>query len=335
MATQNVPGSAPAPRRVLNPYLALLLTMIGWGSAFPTSEIAVDSVPHEVAALLRFGGGAVMLLILLMVSRGAARRMSVGNLLRSIGTGLVGVFAYNALFFWGLSFSPALDASLIVPVLSPVLTTTVLVLVRSERAAPARILGLGIGVVGAGVFFLGVAGGLHGDSRRLWGDLIFLCGAVFWAGYTLLSKKVLAGVDPLPATTYGMLAGAVALALYASPELVTVHWSGLSTGFWVDAIYLMTAPTALAYVLYYLGIRAVGASTATVMMFVVPVIGSVGSFLLLGERINLIQGLGAGAMLIGALLAVTQGFRRRRPAVPDTPELVAEIEPVGGGVPRP
>ncbi|MGA8117264.1 MAG: hypothetical protein WCA46_26825, partial [Actinocatenispora sp.] len=51
-------GTEPARRSPLNPYLALLLTMAGWGTAFPTSKIAVDSVPHEVAALLRFGGGA-------------------------------------------------------------------------------------------------------------------------------------------------------------------------------------------------------------------------------------------------------------------------------------
>jgi drug/metabolite transporter (DMT)-like permease len=305
--------TAPTRPR-LNPYLALTLTMAGWGSAFSLSEIAVDQVPHEVAALMRFGGGALILLLFLVISRRGAA-VTNRHRLRAAGAGLVGVFVYNALFFWGLSLAPSLDGTIIVPVLSPVLTTAALVVAGTERSSAARLAGLTLGVAGAVVFFVGVAGAPSGGGTRLFGDVVYLLGAVAWATYTLLGRRVLAGIDPLPATTYGMLSGAIALALYAAPKFGQVHWSTLPASFWLDVAYLVTAPTALAYALYNVGVRAVGPSTASIMMFLVPVFGALGSYLLLGETIGLVQGFGALAMLGGALLAITHGrIRRRRPS---------------------
>jgi hypothetical protein len=43
--------------------------MAFFGSAFASSEAVVDSMPHQVAALLRFGGGAIILAIFLVLSR--------------------------------------------------------------------------------------------------------------------------------------------------------------------------------------------------------------------------------------------------------------------------
>ncbi|WP_344597759.1 hypothetical protein [Streptomyces violaceusniger] len=45
-----------------SPYLLLTVTMLLWGSAFSSSKSVVAQLPHTVAALLRFGGGAVALL---------------------------------------------------------------------------------------------------------------------------------------------------------------------------------------------------------------------------------------------------------------------------------
>ncbi|MGO4422051.1 DMT family transporter, partial [Streptomyces sp. MCAF7] len=166
------------------PYALLGVTMVLWGSAFSSSKSVVDHMPHTVAALMRFGGGALALLLALRVSGGRRRtEVAARHGWRAALAGVLGVFAYNACFFWGLSLAPSLDAGILIPVMSPVLTSAFLLAVRRERASAARIAGLGTGLAGAVVFFLGAGGTSSGDgdSTRLAGDALFLLSAVCWA----------------------------------------------------------------------------------------------------------------------------------------------------------
>jgi drug/metabolite transporter (DMT)-like permease len=300
----------------------LLLAMVLWGSAFPSSEWAVQHVPHSVGALFRFGGGAIVL-VLIMAVRPSATRLSRAMVLRACLAGLVGVFGYNAMFFWGVSLAPAADGSVIFPALTPVLTTLFLIATRAESGRPLRVAGLALGVGGAGFFFLATS--LHADGRHLLGDAIFAAGASIWTTYTLLNRRLLVGMDPGQAVTFATIAGSVALAGLAAPDLGHVAWSGLSTGFWANAVYLAIGPTAIAYLLYARGIRDLGAATASAMMFTVPLFGTAFSFVFLSERFTVAQGAAAVVMLGGAYLAVTAGAPPRRAAAPPPR---TEAEPV-------
>ncbi|MGH3862065.1 DMT family transporter [Actinokineospora sp.] len=295
------------PSRSFGPYTLLTITMVFWGSAFATSQIAVGEVPHSVAALGRFGIGAVFLVAVMLLRRGPRKRLPRRAQLRAAFAGAIGVFAYNALFFWGLTFAPSVDGALIVPVLSPILTTLFLVVTRQETASKARLAGFGLAAVGAALFLVAVSSETPAGSLRLVGDGIFLLGAATWATYTLVSKKVIAGIEPLAATTYGTVAGSLLLGAMAIPSFGEVRWDELSNGFWINMAYLGILPTAVAYLYYYRGVRDVGPASAATMMFLVPVFGSLCAFILLDQRITAIQAVGGALMLLGALLAVTNG----------------------------
>lgn len=294
------------------PYLNLLVTMVLFGSAFASSKVVVGEMPHEVAAMLRFGGGGLLLVFLAVLLRGRSRPLGRTMALRAGLIGLVGVLAYNVFFFWGLSLAPSLDGSIIVPVLSPILTTAALILMGREKASWERNIGLTVGVVGALVFLVGVAGEEAGSTRFI-GGLVFMAGAGCWAAYSILSKSFLTGADPLRATAWGTGVGALGLLVLAVPVLDEVSWSSVSGLAWVNVVFLAIGPTAIAYLFYYRGLRSVSPSTATIMMFTVPVFGSVFSTVFLGESFTGIQLLGTVIMLGGALFAVVgrRPFRRR------------------------
>ncbi|MFD4242193.1 DMT family transporter [Streptomyces sp. NPDC058525] len=302
----------------VNAYFYLLATMAFFGSAFASSKMVVGNMPHQVAAVLRFGGGALILVLLLvfMSRKSKGSKITFRQMCRAAAVGLIGVFAYNLFFFWGLSLAPSIDGSIIVPVLSPVITTAILLALGREKASAPRIGGLALGLAGAVVFFVGAGGaGVDAQGSRLAGDLVFLLGALSWAVYSIASKKVLVGMDPLRATTFGTLAGALGLLVFAIPSLPEVDWSGLSGQTWANVVYLAIGPTAVAYLCYYRGLRVVSPSTATVIMFTVPVFGVTCAVIFLGESFTGLQAVGAAVMLAGALLAVTQGrFRRPQPA---------------------
>jgi drug/metabolite transporter (DMT)-like permease len=302
------------------PYLYLLITMALFGSAFTSSKVVVGQIPHDVAAALRFGGGAVILVFVLCLRPGSTG-FSWRDLSRAGAVGLIGVFAYNFIFFWALSLAPAIDGSIIVPVLSPVLTTLAFLATGRQAASAVRVAGLVLGIAGAVVFFVGIGGAGHGlTGSRLVGDLIYLFAAGSWAAYSIASKKVLSGMEPLRATTYATGVGALALVLVAIPSMSHTNWSSVPTMTWANVVFLAIGPTAVAYLFYYRGLRSVSPVTATISMFVVPVFGTICSVLFLGESFTVLQTIGALITLVGAVLAVAQGRlgRPRRGKEPTT-----------------
>ncbi|MFE2448570.1 DMT family transporter [Streptomyces sp. NPDC059426] len=169
------------------------------------------------------------------------------------------------------------------------------------------------------MFFFGAGGSAHGGATRLTGDLLYLLSAVCWAAYTLIGPRVLAGVDPLRATTYATCAGAVLLGALAAPDLGETHWSELPTGLWLNVVFLAIGPAAVANLLYYRGVGSVGPASASLMMFMVPVINTVCAMLFLGESFGGLQALGALVLLSGAVLAVARGRGPARPRAGTAP----------------
>ncbi|MFG2873813.1 DMT family transporter [Streptomyces sp. NPDC048337] len=293
--------------RVSNPYALLMVTMVLWGGSFAGSKSVVEHLPHSVGAFLRFGGGALALLIAVAMFGSRTARVPARNGWLAAGAGVLGVFAYNGFFFWGLSLAPSLDAGILIPVLSPILTSTFLLVTGKEKASWARVTGLALGLTGAGIFFIGAGGSGTGGSSRLLGDALFLLSAVCWASYTLAGPRVLSGIEPLRATTYATCAGAVLLGFLAAPEAADVAWSDLPASVWLNTAYLAIGATAVANLLYYRGVGSVGPAKASLMMFNVPVINTLCATVLLGESLGGLQGTGALVLVVGAVLAVTQG----------------------------
>lgn len=286
---------AKPPGRV---YAGLILTMLFWGSAFATSKMIVLDVPPEVGAVLRFGLGAALMMAVLFrrSARPIPARSSWG---RIAAVGLVGVTAFNTLFFRGLSFAPASDAAMIIPTLSPVFTAAAGMLFFGEPVKRNRMSGLLLSLAGAVLFFWGVIGNTGGQAARAQGDLLLIGAAASWAAYSISSRRLLERIGSLPATAWTMLVGSAVLFLISSPKLAEVPWGSLSLTFWLVLAYLAVFPTVIAYILWMEGIRAIGAGSATSFMFLAPVTGLAIAAVLLSERPTPLQYAGGALMIAG------------------------------------
>lgn len=300
------------PLRALAP---LALTMILWGSAFSVSSLALGYVGHQAAAAMRYGFAAVAMLAWLRFGRRGGEpvtplaRRAWGWLALA---GLIGITLYTGLFFLGLSLAPAIDGSSIMPVMSPVFTAALASVVARERPGPLRIGALALGVGGA-LIFLSSGQVDAAYPHRLAGDALFLAAALCWAVYTLMGRRVMGLADPFRVSAWAMTLGSLCLVAWAAPELATIDWAGLPPDFWLEIGYLALLPTAVGYALYYRGVRDVGPTTASIMMFLVPISGATLAVLLLGQSLQGGQIVGALTMAGGALLAVLSTGARRRP----------------------
>jgi len=277
-----------------------------FGSAFASSKMVVQELPFMIAATLRFLGGTVILLIFVFLFQRKSDSVPFRFDIKPCIAGLLGVFAYNGFFFGGVSLAPSIDGSIIVPVLSPIITVAILLVFKKEKLSNAKVIGLLLGLLGAIIFLYE---NIHGNNSsihtRLLGDFFYILGALCWSLYTIVSKVLLnKNVSIMQSTAWSTFSGTCALSILAAPSFSTVDWSSLSNITWCNIIYLSVGPTALAYLFYYKGLMQVSASTATLMMFSVPMFGSFFSITLLGESFGHFKLVGAIFMLFGAFIAI-------------------------------
>src|SRR2546423_1488249 len=151
----------------------------------------------------------------------------------------------------------------------------------------------------AGLFCL-VTSGLLWGTGGLAGSLL---GRVAGrAAIAVVSTRPVAGLDDLPVPGFGFTIGGLLLM-----PLAWLAGGGITFRPGLAAIGLLvalgTGPTAVAYTLYFRGLRTIAASTAARLTLLEPLTGAILAALLLGERLSA-TGI-AGAAIIGAAVILT------------------------------
>lgn len=163
-----------------------------------------------------------------------------------------------------------------------------------------------LAVLGLGLLVSGSVAPLSGT-----GLLLALGAGLAYAVYTTASSRLTAYAPPASVTAAGFI---VAAAVLAPALLVTDNsWlvSAAGTGL---LVYLALVATALAYLLFVTGLRAVPAASAQTLGLTEPVVATALGVLVLGEALHPVGLLGAVLVLCG--LAVLAAGARRLPSSP-------------------
>jgi drug/metabolite transporter (DMT)-like permease len=301
-------------------YAGLILTMVFWGSAFPTSKMLVLEVPPEVGAILRYGFGSLLMMAILF-RRSAKPIPARADWGRLAVVALVGVTGFNTLFFRGLSLAPASDAGMIIPTMSPIFTAMAGMLFLGEGARFGRVVGLAVSLAGAVLFFGDVLLHSEGQAGRVLGDAALVGAAMCWAATSILSRPLSVRIGVLPTSAWTIFLGSIVLLLLSSPMLAAVPWGRLTGRFWIVLAYVVVFPTVIAYILWLEGIRVIGSGPATTFMFLAPVFALLIAAALLGERPTALQGAGGALMLLGVGLVNRPGEGRTPFKEPGSPAI--------------
>lgn len=293
------------PRRTALGLLVLVAFL--FGGTWPAGKVAVDHVPPLTAATARFVLASILLVAVVRLRGRPLPLPARRDLPLVVALGLTGIAAYQAFFLIGLVRTPASDGAILVPGLIPIVTTLLAWRLHGQRPTRRIALGFAIAVVGL-LIVVDPAGAV--SSSRLVGDLILVGAAVCWAVYTILGRTALARFDALLATTYASIVGALMLAPFSVTGWGTLLHAG--SGAWLSILYLALLGTVLAFVLYYDGVRRLGASRAAAFTLLVPVFGVSSAILVLGEPLR--SGLAVGGAIVLAGLWLVQRPARQAPA---------------------
>lgn len=272
-----------------------------WGLSFALIKVGDRALaPLQVAFGRLLFGGITLLLVLAIRRDGLPRDPKVWRHLA------VAALLVNALPFSLIAYGETRIDSVTAGIwnaTTPLLTVLVaMVLLPEERPTWAHAVGLGVGFAGV-LVLLGVWRARAGGA--LLGNLACLAAA---GGYALGFPYVRKYLSPRPESGVSLAAGQIlcgALALAVVTPVVTTAPAALPVPVAASVLTLGILGTGVAYILNFGVIRAAGATVASTVTYVIPIVSTAAGVVILGERLVWNEPLGGALVLAG--VAVAQG----------------------------
>jgi drug/metabolite transporter (DMT)-like permease len=299
-------SSAPG-RPVLAQYLALALV---WGASFLFIKVGLEGLSPTQVVLGRLAAGATALGLVTVVSRRPLPRdLAVWGHLFLVAL-LLCVVPF-LLFSWAeTSISSGLAS--IYNATTPLMAMLVaLAALPSERPTRTRLAGLLVGFAGV-VLVLGPWG--FRGSGAVAGQLACLGATACYGTATVYLRRF---VSPrgLPATTVATVqVGLGALVMLVAAPFVAAAPVHLTPRVVASVLALGVLGTGLAYVWLTNIVVGWGATNASTVTYLTPLVGVVLGVVLLGERLTWNQPVGALVVVLG--IAISQDLLTGRGSVP-------------------
>lgn len=284
--------------------LILIGVMTVWGSTFVVTKDVIEDLPPLTLAFMRVFIGFALLLPFAWQRCGSlaasGRRLSWPTVFLMA---FIGVAFYYGAFNLALVYTSASQGALVQSSI-PAVTALVAVVWLRESAAPARLIGIALSVLGVIVIFSGSEAG-SGASWPMLGNLLMFASVLAWGVYTSLVKR-LADIDAVVLAAGVMGAGALLLLPAAAVELAGRPLPQLGLQAWLQVLFLGVGASGLAYMLYNLALQDMDASQAGVFANLIPVVGVISGILVLGEPLSMRALLGGAMVMAGVWITSTR-----------------------------
>jgi drug/metabolite transporter (DMT)-like permease len=301
-----LPAAPPAAIPLPLPLLVAAFCLI-WSSAFAVSRLAIlDCPPLTLLAVRCFAAGAIMLAAVGLL-RGR-RHFTRRDLAIYAALGIANYALYLGMNYVALAHGASAGLAALVSSANPILTAVLAAAVLGEPMTGRKVAGLALGVVGVAVILDGrlSGGGNLVATALLVGALASLVGG------TILFKKLAPQGSVLIGNGVQNLAGGLAIAPFAA-TLENVGDVVPSVRLLVSFAVLVVLASIVVYLLWFHLLTVAGASTASAYHFLMPPLGLMFGWLLLGERAEPLDLIGVLPIALGIWL-VTHGAAPRTKA---------------------
>lgn len=280
------------------PTSAAVLCVLAAGVLFGTSgtaqELGPDGTTPLAVGTVRIVLGALTLWVAARQLPG--RRLLVHRL--PILVGGVGVAVYQPMFFEGVERAGVALGTVIAIGSGPFFAGALDWLVRGDRPDRAWFLATLVAVVGGTVLVLSTSDAGEVD---LLGVPFALAAGFGYALYSVTARITIdRGLDPTVSLAAPFSVGAIVLVVAAIGE--PFGWVTSPAGL-AMAIHLGVLVTGVAYVLYGIGLRRLGAPTTVTLVLIEPVTAALLARFVLDESITVLGWLGIAVVLAGLALA--------------------------------
>jgi DME family drug/metabolite transporter len=224
-----------------------------------------------------------------------------GDALALAATGAA-MAAYQVCYFTAVTLTGVAVAALLALCSAPLMIALLASLFLGERLTRTVRVSLGMALLGTALLLIGPRGPDNVEGRSVLGGLLALGAGLSYAVYAVGTKRLLARAAPLPlaAATFTLAA------LLITPALVVERSVRRPLAeAWPLLVYLGVGPTALAYILFTVGLRRVPATIAGVVSLLEPLTATTLGVMVFGEALGA-AGMAGATLLLAALLRLTR-----------------------------
>ena len=299
------PASDPVGWLSNQPYLLLSLTSLFWAGNIVLGRYVAGQMPPMTLSCIRWVGSFFILLPFAWPHLARDWPVLCARLPLMIGLSATGFALNNALSYWALQYTQALNA-LLIQSSGPLFVALWSLALFGVRLTFAQLAGIAISLAGVLTIIL------NGDWLAL-ATIRFNKGDIMLAG-ALASFGLYSALMPrrpvthqLSLITFTTGCGALLLLPFAIWEYSTGFTLKFDTITISTMIYVVAFPSALSYLFFNRGIALIGPNRAAPFFHLMPVFGSAMAILLLGEQPQLFHLIGYGLVLAGIVIAARRG----------------------------
>ena len=203
--------------------------------------------------------------------------------------GALGLYGFMFLYLIGLSKTTPVSSSIFTS-LQPIWVFLIMIVFYKERLSGKKIIGMGIGLVGALVCILTQkSDDLASDAFV--GNMFCLFSSVAYAVYLVLSQRVLANVGAMTMLRYTFTGAAVsglivtAFTGFEAPVLtMPVHWQPC-----LILVFVLVFPTTISYLLVPVGLKYLKTTVVAIYGYLILIVATVTSLVVGQDRFSWTQ----------------------------------------------
>lgn len=320
-------------------YLILTATMVIWGTTDPLGKWMVrasigPTIPPLMIALIRYFFATILFLIILQLQEHSVHFDFVKKHFRIlILMGLLSVSVYQIFYFYGLDYTAASDASLIIS-FAPLYVLLLTVIVFKEPLTTNKLAGVLIGTIGV-IIIIGFSPNIH-EPNRLLGDGLVILSMISYASYGVVVQYLMKDYEienlpkpsPITITTWVAvfgLATTIPAMFILSPSYLTNPnlYLVIPDRIWFGIIYLVVFATILANIMLVKGVSLIKASRTAIFANLIPITAIFLSAIFLHEKIDpIVDFLSFFLIVVGILLV-----NRNKEQTVDELSSTSEINP--------
>ena len=294
-------------------HLAAFITILIWGTTFISTKVLLETFSPVEILFIRFVMGYLALWLV------CPRTLKLDSRRQEplfMAAGLCGITMYYLLENIALTFTLASNVGVIISI-APFFTA-ILSCLFLGGTRPGRQFFIGFLLAMAGIFLLSF--GSSSLSINPMGDILAVAAAIIWAVYSTLTKKISAlGYGTIQTTRrtffYGLIFMIPALAIMDFHVSLSQVISPLNL---CNLLFLGLGASALCFVTWNLAVKILGSVRTSVYIYMVPVITTVSSALVLKEPVTMTAVCGIALTLAGLFLSERPSVHQR----PDRAETV-------------
>lgn len=261
-----------------------------------------------ILAQTRVSISVLLLAPLLLLVRGRdTLSMPLRDVLRCMVLGVLGLAGSNYAYYAAIELTTVATA-IIVQYTAPIWVLLYMLVRRTHRATTARVIAVGLAVVGSAL----AIGGTGGSGLRLHPAGVFwaMVAAVSFAFYNIFGHGLLERYERWRVVVYAMAGAALFWLLFNPPwKIVAANYSGEQ---WMFLAVFAVTSMLLPFSLYFAGLQHLDATRAIVTSCLEPVFAVLLAAMFLGENFSAIQAV--GMLVVLAATVMVQQRERQKPA---------------------